>query len=137
MPANYTNFVQQLYQKLLGRPPSSAELNSAVTGLISGTQNAYGVLYSVYTGQEFRNTGAFRAASDHSNALYVRMLYFLVLQRDPDPGGLAFWLGIANGGGSGIYFNGSSTTATRVLMLGPGDPGVGFIGSPEFQGRFQ
>jgi len=75
-------------------------------------------------------------APDHTNALYVRMLYYVILSRDPDPGGLSFWEGVANSGGPGILFQGSAGYGTRIQILGPGTPNQGFIGSPEFQGLF-
>ena len=64
------------------------------------------------------------------------MLYYAVLGRDPHPSGLAFWTGIANGGGPGLLFEGNSGFTTRLQILGPGTPNQGFIGSPEFQGLF-
>ena len=66
------------------------------------------------------------------------MIYFAVLARDPDPSGYAFWMGIANGGGAGIYFQpvGSTGANTRLLIEGPGAPNVGLVGSIEFQSLF-
>ena len=130
LPATVTG----LYQHLLGRSPGSSEITSALTALSNGTTTLYGLFYGMVAGAEFRNTDSFRTAADHSNALYVKMVYFLVLKRDPDAGGYGFWVGVANGGGAGIYFN--SQTA-RISILGNGSPGEGFVGSPEFQSRFQ
>ena len=64
------------------------------------------------------------------------MIYFVTLSRDPDPAGLAFWTGIADGGGTGLLFQGNAGFATRIQILGPGTPNQGFIGGPEFQGLF-
>jgi hypothetical protein len=64
------------------------------------------------------------------------MLYFTILSRDPDPSGFAFWFTVASTGGAGILFQGSVGSPTRIQILGPGTPGQGFIGSPEFQGLF-
>ena len=64
------------------------------------------------------------------------MLYFVILNRDPDPGGLSFWLGIANGGGPGVLFQGAAGFNTRIQLLGAGTPNEGLVGSPEFQGLF-
>ena len=83
-----------------------------------------------------QNTGTFHAGADHTNGLYVKMVYFVTLSRDPDPAGLAFWTGIANGGGAGLLFQGNAGFVTRIQILGPGTPNQGFIGSPEFQGLF-
>ena len=64
------------------------------------------------------------------------MLYYMILSRDPDQGGLALWTGIANNGGPGLLFQGNAGFATRNQILGPGTPNQGYIGSPEFQGLF-
>ena len=65
------------------------------------------------------------------------MLYYVILGRDFDPAGYAFWLGIATGGGDGILFLGLAGYPTRIQILGPGTPNQGFAGSPEFQGLYQ
>ncbi len=109
-----------LYLSLLGRAPTSAETIAGVN------QTPFALFQSLTTGQEFRN--------GNTNALYIQMLYFLILSRNPDAGGFNFWVGVANQGGSGIYFN---FPTTRITILGTGQPGEGFIGSPEFQGLFQ
>ncbi len=134
-PSDNTSFVTNLYQHLLGRAPNSAELTVAVAQLIAG-QSQFSVLTNLYGGAEFRNSGAFNSPSspDHSNALYITMLYYLILGRDVDSAGLNFWTSVANGGGPGVYFN---SPATRIVILGIGQPGEGYIGSPEFQGLFQ
>ena len=136
-PTEYTNFVSHLYQNLLGRSPTAAESSAAVTALGNASQTPYGLFSALYTGPEFQNNGQYHTGPDHSNGLYVKMLYFLILARDLDSGGFTFWKGIADGGGPGIYYAGSAAYPTRILMLGTGDPNEGFIGSPEFQGRFQ
>ena len=86
---------------------------------------------------EFQSTGTFHTtlAADHTNALYIRMCYFTILARDPDPSGFTFWLGIANSG-PGILFQGAAGFSTRIQIMGPGTPPQGFTGSPEFQGLF-
>jgi hypothetical protein len=90
------------------------------------------------TNNEFQSTGSYQTtlAADHTNALYVQMIYFVTLSRDPDPAGLAYWIGIANQGGPGLLFQGTGGYGTRIQILRPGTPNQGFIGSPEFQGLF-
>ncbi|MGO9259959.1 MAG: hypothetical protein ACLQU1_27150 [Bryobacteraceae bacterium] len=65
------------------------------------------------------------------------MLYFVILARDPDPGGLQFWIGIANGGGAGLLFQGQAGYPTRFQILGTGIPLQGFLGSVEFEDLYQ
>jgi hypothetical protein len=130
-----------LYQNLLGRLPTPAEITSANTaGLANWFQTLIGYPNSTTPvstpNNEFQNTGSFASSPDHSNALYVTMIYFVTLSRDPDPAGLAFWIGIANSGGPGLLFQGNGGFGTRIQILGPGTPNQGFIGSPEFQGLF-
>jgi hypothetical protein len=138
--ANYT--ATTLYQNLLNRTPTAADSACIGTGLGACFQNIIGFPSSTTpvgaTNNEFQNTGTFQTtlAADHTNALYVQMIYYVTLSRDPDPAGFAFWLGIANGGGPGLLFQGSAGYSTRIQILGPGTPNQGFIGSPEFQSLF-
>jgi len=135
--------VANLYQNLLSRSPGASEISSASTnGLAATFEAVIGYPQSVTpiesANNEFQSTGTYHTtpAADHTNSLYLRMLYYMILSRDPDPSGFAFWLGIANTGGPGILFQGSAGYATRIQILGPGTPNQGFIGSPEFQGLF-
>ena len=124
---NSTVITTSIYLNLLGRAPSATELSagSALT--------PFQLFTNLIGGAEFKNQSTPQTA-DHSNFLYIRMLYFIILQREVDSAGFNFWLGVANGGGPGVYFN---SPATRITILGTGQPGEGFIGSPEFQGLFQ
>ena len=128
-----------LYQNLLGRAPGAGDSSCIGTGLAACFQTIIG--YPTNTtpvgdpNNEFQSTGTFHA-TDHTNGLYVQMVYYVTLSRDPDPAGLAFWTGIANGGGPGLLFQGNAGFVTRIQILGPGTPNQGFIGSPEFQGLF-
>ncbi|HTX39209.1 MAG TPA: DUF4214 domain-containing protein, partial [Bryobacteraceae bacterium] len=133
-----------LYQNLLGRAPSSSEISQAnAAGLASWFQTLIGFPASTTpvaaANNEFQSTGTFAnansVAGDHTNALFVRLLYFTILLRDPDPAGFAYWLGVANSGGAGILFQGSAGLDLRLQLEGTG-AGEGFSGSPEFQGLF-
>jgi len=125
---NSTVITTSIYLNLLGRAPSATELSAGAA------MTPFQLLTTLLGGAEFMNGTGFRNATDHSNFLYVRMLYNIILQRDADYAGFNFWLSIANGGGPGIYYN---SPATRILILGTGQPGEGLIGSNEFQGLFQ
>jgi uncharacterized repeat protein (TIGR02543 family) len=139
--SNYT--VATLYQNLLNRQPSASEVNTAGDAGLAGWFE-YLIGYPGATtpvsapNNEFQSTGIYQTtlAADHTNALYVQMIYYVTVSRDPDAAGLAFWTGIANSGGPGILFQGSAGYSTRIQILGPGTPNQGFIGSLEFQGLF-
>ncbi|HEY3826358.1 MAG TPA: hypothetical protein VGL82_17455, partial [Bryobacteraceae bacterium] len=77
---------------------------------------------------------------DHTNSLYVTMLYYLILERAPNPSEFARWLSVANNGGPGIYFNqipGSvGTNSTQLSILGDGQS-TGLTGNTEFFARFK
>ena len=141
IPSGYS--AQNLYQNLLGRPPLASEIVAAnAVGLTSWFQTliAYPSDSTPVTApdNEFMNTGIFNSAPDHSNAIYIALLYYVILGRDLDQAGYTFWLGVANGGGPGILFQGAAGYATRIQILGPGTPpNQGFVGSPEFQGLYQ
>ena len=76
------------------------------------------------TGPEFRSMEGFM--KDHTNSLYVTMLYYVILERAPSPAELSRWLDAANSGGPGIYFNQAET-----------GPSAGLTGSAEFLARFK
>ena len=144
-----------LYLNLLNRAPTTGEastcngnLTLCFTNLTLAAQ-ASATPFGPGTSLEFLSTGTFAnhtascttgtctVPGDHTNNLYVRLLYFTILGRDPDAGGLQFWFGIANTGGAGIQFQGSLEQPVRIQILGPGTQGQGFVGSPEFQALFQ
>jgi uncharacterized repeat protein (TIGR01451 family) len=131
-----------LYQNLLNRAPTGADSACISTGLGACFQSIVGYPSSTTPvgalDNEFQSTGIYQTtlAADHTNALYLQMLYYTILGRDPDAAGFTFWLGITNSGGPGILFQGSAGYPTRIQILGPGTPNQGFIGSPEFQSLF-
>jgi uncharacterized repeat protein (TIGR01451 family) len=131
--------VTTLYANLLGRAPTTSEINTANNiGGVAAFEAIIG--YQATTtpvgapNNEFQSTGTFH--TDHTNALYMYMLYYTILSRDPDPAGFNFWLGVANTGGPGILFQGNAGYPTRLQIQGPGTPNQGFIGSTEFQSLF-
>jgi hypothetical protein len=143
-----------LYQNLLNRAPTSstADTTCIASGLAQcfETLIGYGASVSpVGTGlnNEFMSAGTFAnhtpgtaaapPAGDHTNGLYIYLLYFTILNRNPDAGGLLTWLNVADGGGAGILFQGATSYPTRIQILGNGLPNEGFVGSPEFQGLYQ
>ncbi len=131
-----------LYQNLLNRTPGVADSSCTSTPLAACFETIIGYPSDTTpvsaTNNEFQSTGSFHTgiAADHTNALYVQMIYYATVSRDPDPAGFAFWTGIANSGGPGLLFQGNAGYAGRIQILGPVTPNQGFIGSPEFQGLF-
>jgi hypothetical protein len=133
-----------LYQNLLNRTPTSADSSCTSMTLVNCFQTIIGypapnVSPVGATNNEFQSTGIYHTtiAADHTNALYVQMIYYVTLSRDPDPAGFAFWLqGVADAGGPGLLFQGYAGFGTRIQIMGPGTPNQGFIGSPEFQSLF-
>jgi hypothetical protein len=123
-----------LYQNLLNRAPTSSETASA--GVTAASRAAAFETLIGYPGNNTPvSTPNNEFQSTHSNSLYVQMLYYTILGRDPDSAGLAFWLSVANSGGPGVLFQ-TAGYGTRLQILGSGTPNQGFIGSPEFQGLF-
>ena len=84
-----------LYRNLLGRAPTAEELASGVS------QPPFALFTSLFHGAEFQSAGAFR--TDHTNELYVAMLYYLLLGRAPRQAELAAGLRAADGAGPGVY----------------------------------
>jgi len=128
-----------LYQNLLNRAPGISDSGCTSMTLANCFETIIGYPSSVTPvgapNNEFQSTGIYHTA-DHTNALYVQMIYYVTLSRGPDPSGLAFWVGVANTGGPGVAFEGAAGYPTRIQILGPGTPNQGFIGSSEFQGLF-
>jgi hypothetical protein len=82
---------------MLGRAPTSSELAAGIMA------QPFTLFTRLFTSSEFLSKG-----------LYVTMLYYLILERAPNPSDLALWL---NAGGNG--------------------QSAGLIGSAEFLARFQ
>jgi hypothetical protein len=134
-----------LYENLLNRTPAQAEVSGYQAGPAAWFQMLIGFPSTSTPADaaenEFQSTGTFAnlksTVGDHTNPLYVTMLYFVILNRDPDSAGLQYWLGIANSGGAGILFQGAAGYPTRIQILGTGIPLVGFLGSLEFESLYQ
>lgn len=67
---------------------TSAERNSLVDGMNSGSQDRASALKTVAENQVFRQR--------EYNAAFVLMQYFGYLRRNPDQNGFNFWLGVLN-----------------------------------------
>jgi len=80
-------FVQQVVRNSYGRPATSAEL-SQYTNLLSASTAANPKL-DLLDNTIFQNA----AFKNQTNAEFVTMLYFTILVRDADSGGLSFWKG--------------------------------------------
>jgi hypothetical protein len=116
-----------LYKNMLGRDPAPAEFNAG-----SATE-PFLLFTRLFESPEFRSSETF--TSDHTNSLYVTMLYYLILERAPDESELAHWLNIANSGGPGIYYN-QRPGSTQLLIVGNGRT-AGLTGTTEFLSKFQ
>jgi hypothetical protein len=90
---------------------TSAERNSLVGGLNSGSQDRASVLKTVAENQAFK--------SREYNSAFVLMQYFGYLRRNPDQAGYNFWLGVLN----------SQPNNFRGMVCS-------FITSTEYQQRF-
>ncbi len=113
--------VECLYENLLGRVPTASELSAGIA------QQPFTLFTNLFTSPEFQSTRGF--TTDHTNSLYVTMLYYLILERTPGESELGSWLSVANSGGPGIYYN---QIPTQLLILGNG-----FTNSAEFLAGFQ
>ena len=135
--------VTSLYMNLLNRAPLPAEIALAeADGLAGWFQTLIG--YPATTtiaapigavANEFQSTGTFH--TDHTNGLYIALMYFVILSRDYDIGGYNFWLGVANSGGPGILFQGEAGLPTRLQIIGTGPQDQGFTISFEFSCFFE
>ena len=127
--ANASYSPANLYGNLLARSPSASETVACATDLA--------VCFETIVGYPASKTPVTAANLDPYNRLYIAALYYTILNRDYDLPGYNFWLAVAGAGGSGIWFQGPAGYPTRTQIVGPGTPGQGFIGSPEFQSLYQ
>ena len=124
--------VECLYRNLLNRAPTSLELSAGIA------LQPFALFANLFTGAEFQSKGEFR--TDHTNALFVSMLYYLILERAPAESELTRWLNVANSGGPASYYNQIPSvvgpSSTQLSILGNGES-AGLTGSPEFLARFK
>jgi hypothetical protein len=120
-------YVDKLFQTT-GVTPSASDRQALIDGLNGGTETKATVLFKVVDGTTTTTGGLLTFNTTYGkafydslfNAAFVQMEYFGYLQRDPDDGGYAFWLGKLN-------FFGDWVNAEMVKS---------FIKSPEYRARF-
>ena len=127
-PSN-AQFLTFLYQTALGRNPDPDGFNLWYNLLSTGTlTRSEEVLL-------FINSAEFQA---RTNLLYITSLYYTILLRTPDVGGLNFWTGVANGvppsvDCPGILFSTiPACVEMRYRILGGFEGSCGFLGSLEW-----
>jgi hypothetical protein len=109
IPGSGACMAECIYKNMLRRAPTPSELTA------HKSQQAFAIFAAVFNSPEFHSTGGFTA--DHTNSLYVTMLYYLLLQRAPNPAEFAQLLKTANAAGPGVYFNQVAAQA-RFLAAG-------------------
>jgi hypothetical protein len=101
-------FIASAYNDLLGRAPSASEQSTA--NQIIAASGRGGLLGRLANGDEY--------ARRSYNQVYVTMMYMGMLRRAPEQGGFDFWVGVMNGGQSGL----------GLVQA--------FLDAPEYRGRF-
>ncbi|WP_434310805.1 DUF4214 domain-containing protein [Hominifimenecus sp. rT4P-3] len=81
-----TDFVQRLYQIVLGRAGDENGLNGWTSVLLDQGGNGADVAYGFFFSREYQE-------QKKSNDAFVTDLYQAILNRKPDAGGKAFWIG--------------------------------------------
>jgi hypothetical protein len=124
---NNTQYVDKLFHTT-GVTPTAGERQALIDGLNGATETRASVMFKVVDGTLTITDGALIFQTNYGKAFFdatfnpafVQMEYFGYLQRDPDDGGFAFWLGKLNQFGNWV-------DAQMVLA---------FIKSPEYRSRF-
>ena len=88
-----TKFVARCYNVFLGRKADADGLNSWVTQLVNGSNNAKEAAKGFVMSDEFQGRNL-------SNEEYVKTIYVGLLDREADPKGLAEWVKVLENGGS-------------------------------------
>ena len=101
-----------MYNNILLRSSDPGGFNGWVQALNSGQVTRAQVALG------FLDSGEFQGLSASQNRVDISLLYFDMLQRDPDPGGFSDWVGVLNSG----------VSLTSVIDA--------FINSPEYQAGF-
>ena len=86
-------YVTKMYNVILGRKPDQAGLTNWTNQINNGLMTPADVMWSFLNSTEFKN-------KNYSNEQYVRILYKIVLGRDPDTGGFNCWVGALKAGQS-------------------------------------
>jgi hypothetical protein len=140
--AQATTATTAIYQGLLFRDPTASELATANSILIKGAANptaaASKVVNSIVTGSEYIT------ANNSDNTTFVTSLYNNVLGRDPDGGGLDFWVNeldtqamtetqVAT---AFVYSNEGQTSTDSIVVINaiPVTPTTYYFGSPSPNG---
>jgi hypothetical protein len=108
--SNLTNgqFVERMYNNILLRSSDPGGFNAWVEALNNGQ------LTKAQMALRFLDSGEFQGLFLSQNRVDISLLYFDMLQRDPDAGGFSYWVGVLNSG---------------VLLTSVID---GFLNSPEY-----
>jgi hypothetical protein len=107
---NNSQYVNLVYQNVLGRAPDAGGFNFWVNQLNTNAMARGQVM------RNFSESAEYQAAS--VSLVYVTMMYVGMLRRAPDQGGFNFWVGYMNAGNPGLSLIN------------------GFLNSPEYHGRF-
>jgi hypothetical protein len=112
--SNLTNgqFVERMYNNILLRSSGPGELNVWVGALNNGQLTKAQVTLILLDSEEFQELFVSQSRVD------ISLLYFDMLQRDPDPESFSAWVGVLNSG----------VSLTAVID--------GFLNSPEYQAGF-
>ena len=108
---NNQQFVELIYQNIMGRSPDAGGLAFWTDELNSGRRTRGQVMLEFSESPEYQQTS--------SNEVYVTMMYIGMLRRSPEEGGFNFWVNYLDSGNSGL-----------ALING-------FLSSAEYANRFQ
>ncbi|MCQ2482526.1 MAG: DUF4214 domain-containing protein [Clostridia bacterium] len=84
-------FVKRCYEIALDREPDQEGLEGWTEDLLSGKQCGVSVAFGFVYSPEFQNAG-------YDNAVYVEKMYNMLLGRESDPEGKAYWVDMLNNG---------------------------------------
>jgi len=104
-----SQFVERMYTMVLGRPSEAEGHGYWTSRILSGETTGASCAYGFFESAEYRNANV-------SDEQYLRTLYAVVLGRECDGSGLAYWLGYLQGG----------TPRSYIL--------AGFVNSEEYAG---
>jgi ELWxxDGT repeat protein len=107
------DFVNRLYENVLGRPADAAGAQGWTNALAAGMSRGTALLGFAESQENEANT--ISTAGDPNNAEVYR-LYETTLGRAPDPGGLASWSGLLASGGSSLQVADALVSSPEFLQ---------------------
>lgn len=104
------SFVTRLYLKCQNRAPDSAGLDDWTSRLMTGSISGAQVAAEFASSSEYQSTHP-------TDTQFITMMYKVLFDRDPDSGGMTYWLGFLNSGKTRAWIFSSGCISTEFAAV--------------------